>query len=140
MLDTETVARHFAVNDETVRSWIRQGLLRGQRFNRNWRCAWQDVWSVEKGPIPLGQSQARYKAPLVTKSQIASVLGVSTRTVERLALEGLPTRKVFGKFRCNPADVAEWLQERKGFKLPDGWETETEQQRWKKIKISFPNS
>lgn len=123
MLSTEEVARHFGVGEDTVRTWIRSGRLRGQRFNRLWRCSWEDVWAVEAAPLPRGPMREQYKQPLVTKDQIAAALGVSLRSIDRLTKEGLPTRKVLGSFRCNPSDVADWIQGQKGFTLPDGWET-----------------
>jgi len=120
MLTVKEVATHCSVKPDTVRRWIRAGALQAVRLNRDYRVDWADVWACEHGPMPRRESQERYKAPLLRKSDLARALRVSARTVERWIAEGLPTRDVFGGVRINPHDAADWLTARFDLALDAG--------------------
>lgn len=121
MLTVAEVAKHFKLEPDTIRGRINRGDLHAVRINRNHRVTWQDVWECERGPKPSGSRQDRYKAPLLTKREVASGLRVSVRTVERWIARGLPTRSVFASSRINPHDATDWLKDHLGIDLPDEW-------------------
>ena len=117
MLTIDDVARHFALKPDTIRRRIRSGDLDAVRINRNYRVDWSSVWACEEGPFPRGRGMERYKAPLMTKRDLADRLRVSARTVERWLYDGLPTRNVFGRVRVNPHDAEDWLRARFGAEI-----------------------
>lgn len=110
MLTVDEVARHFAMQPDTIRRHIRKGRLDAVRMNRQFRLDWPDVWACEDASFPRGRGVDRYKMPLWTKLDLASRTRVSTRTVDRWIEEGLPTRNAFGRVRMNPHDAADWLR------------------------------
>lgn len=118
MLTTAEAARHFALKPATLRRHIRAGKMLATRARRDYRLSWETIWSCEQGPMPRGHRRERYKAPLLTKLDLARGSGFSTRTVERWIADGLPTRNVFAMVRMNEDDAREWLRENIGFELP----------------------
>ncbi len=51
----------------------------------------------------------------LTIQEVARMLGTDVRRVERMAQRGeIPCQKVGGQFRCNRAEITEWLQQRVG--------------------------
>jgi len=51
----------------------------------------------------------------LTIQEVARMLGADVRRVERMAQRGeIPCQKVGGQFRCNRAEITEWLQQRFG--------------------------
>lgn len=121
MLTVEDVAGHYGLRPDTVRRMIRDGRLTAVRMGRIYRLDWREVWACEEGPMPRGSRTARYRDRLLSKKAIAAGLGVSVRTVDRWLADGLPTRTVFGAVRCNPHDVADWLQAAMNIRLPQDW-------------------
>lgn len=122
MLSIEEVARHYGLRPDTVRRKVRDGEIDALRIGRVYRLDWRDVWACEKGTMPKGPRESRYKEPLLSKRRIAAGLRVSPRTVERWIALGLPTRNVFGAVRCNPHDIADWLKLSMDIILPtDVW-------------------
>lgn len=120
MLSVEEVANYFGLRPDTVRRKIRAGEIEATRIGRVYRMDWRDVWACEDGPMPKRARITRYQDNLLGKKVIAGALRVSVLTVERWIDDGLPTRNVFGRVRCNPHDVTDWLQLR-GVNLPPRW-------------------
>jgi excisionase family DNA binding protein len=71
------------------------------------------------GRRPEPSEAERYKVPLLTKGDLAALMGVSTRTVERWSAEGLPTRSIGENRRFHPSEVADWLRDRFGMDVED---------------------
>lgn len=117
LLTIADVARHWALNEDTVRRHIRCGNLPAQRLCRTFRLTWEEVWACEEGPFPRGPGQERYRAPMISKAKLARALQCSERSVERWISDGLPTRRVFGSVRLNPHDATDWLRMRLGLVL-----------------------
>jgi len=120
MLTVAEVAKHYSLKPDTIRRKIRKGAIDAIGFGGSYRLNWPDVWACEHGPTPKGPRISRYQDDLLSKTEIANELIVCVRTVERWIAEGLPTRNVFGRVRCNPHDVTDWMKLR-GINLPADW-------------------
>lgn len=118
MLKTTDIAHHFGLSCDTIRRRIRNGELIAQKVRVDYRTTWPAVWACEDGPMPKGKFLGRYKAPLLSKRDLAGVVAYSVRTVERWVQDGLPTRNVFGVVRMNPYDVQTWLVREHGLEVP----------------------
>lgn len=121
MLTVEQVADHYGLRPDTIRRKIRSGELAGLRILRSYRIGWPAVWACERGPLPRGTLEERYRLPLMNKAQVASRLNLSVRTVERWIARGLPTRDVFGAVRINPENLRDWLRHTDEVELPEDW-------------------
>ena len=86
------------------------------RMAGKYRTTWADVWACETTRQP-GDSVDKYKTPLMTKAELAAALRVSTRTVERWTLEGLPARSIGASTRFNRFEVETWVRERFGIEV-----------------------
>ncbi|ETW11241.1 hypothetical protein ATO8_18095 [Roseivivax marinus] len=116
-LTAQDVAGHFRLRPSTIRYWSRDGRISSHRLGRQLRYSWSQVWACEDGPLPRKQQRDRYSRPLWTKRDLAALLSVSDRTVERWIERGLPTRNVYGAVRVNPYDARDWLANRFGIDL-----------------------
>jgi len=47
---------------------------------------------------------------ILTKSELAEILKVTEKTIDRLRTKGMPSFKVGTKVRFNKAKVVEWLE------------------------------
>ncbi|MGR3549646.1 helix-turn-helix domain-containing protein [Pseudooceanicola sp.] len=121
MLTVEDAAKHFNLTSGTIRGRIKNGELRAQRINRQYRLAWEDIWACEQGPLPKGQRRERYRKPLMNKSEFAEKLRCSVKSIERMIADGLPTRNVFGSVRINPDDARDWIRSNLQFELAENW-------------------
>lgn len=119
MLTLEEVSDHWSLRPAAVRDRIRSGELRAVRIGGRYRTTWPDVWACESGVRPTGALAARHRTPLLTKADLAQVMRVSVRTVERWMHDGLPTRSVGSNTRFNRAEVAIWLRARFGIDVGD---------------------
>ena len=108
-LDVAATARHFALTEATVRSYLRAGRLPGVRLKGEWKTSWHHVWEVERGPTPRSANRQAYQLPLLSKSGLANRLSTSVRTVEGWLECGMPTRNVFSNVRIAPTDAETWL-------------------------------
>lgn len=108
-LDVAATARHFALTDATVRSYLRAGRLPGVRLKGEWKTSWDHLWAVERGPTPTAANRRAYQLPLLSKSGLARRLATSVRTVEGWLASGMPTRNVFSNVRIAPIDAEHWL-------------------------------
>lgn len=120
MLTVEQVSKHFNLSCATIRRKAADGTITAIRIGKKYRFEWVDLWSCENAKMPRASNQLRYKADLLTKTEIARSFQVSIRTVERWIEDGMPTRNIFGSVRCNPHDVTEWHIGR-GVRVRDGW-------------------
>jgi predicted DNA-binding transcriptional regulator AlpA len=50
--------------------------------------------------------------PWITKAQLAAYLGRSTRWIELMAREGLPSRMIGGRRGYRPSEVDAWIEGR----------------------------
>ena len=114
MLTVQQIAEHWRQTPATVRARIHRGDLPACRIAREFRVEWPDVWALEAGPLPHGANRSRYMEPLLTKADLAELIAVSTRTVERWIFDGLPTRNVGASVRIAPRDAEIWLARRFG--------------------------
>lgn len=119
MLTLEDVAQHWRLRPAAVRGRVASGELRAFRIAGRYRTDWPSVWSCEAGRPPKGTQAERYKAPLLTKRELAAALRVSTRTVERWLADGLPTRSVGENTRFNRSEAARWIRQRFGMDVAD---------------------
>lgn len=119
MLTIEEVAEHWQLRPAAVRGRIRDGALHAVRIGGRYRTTWPDVWACESGVRPSGALAARYRTPLLTKADLARVMKVSVRTVERWMQDGLPTRSVGGNTRFNRAETSSWIRARFGIDVAD---------------------
>ncbi|QPH53230.1 helix-turn-helix domain-containing protein [Pontivivens ytuae] len=108
-LSLDKVAWHWRLGRRTVREMIRDGRLPAVRVGGQLRLCWRDVWRCEAGAMPARRAEDDYRRPLLTKKDVAASLAVSTRSVERLIAQGLPTRKVGQNTRIAPRDLEDWL-------------------------------
>lgn len=108
-LDVAATARHFALTEATVRSYLRAGRLPGARLKGEWRTSWDHLWAVERGPTPTAANRRAYQLPLLSKSGLARKLTTSVRTIEGWLASGMPTRNVFSNVRVAPIDAEHWL-------------------------------
>lgn len=113
-LDVAAVATHFALTEATVRSYLRSGRLPGVRLKGEWRTGWEQIWAVERGPMPKGGNRQAFQMPLLSKAGLARQLGTSVRTVEGWLEQGMPTRNVFSNVRIAPIDAETWLSSKFG--------------------------
>ena len=60
-----------------------------------------------------GQSADAVLRPLLTIGQVASVLGVSLKTMRRLVARGFPHIRFGRVLRFDPVDVQRWLEARR---------------------------
>lgn len=120
MLSVDEVATRWRLGPVAVRSRIASGELGAVRLGGQWRASWESVWSCEQGGVPDPELRALYRAPLLTKRDVACAMGVSLRTVERWIRDGLPTRSVGRHARFQPHEVSTWLRARFGVALPAG--------------------
>lgn len=114
MMTTRALCRHWKLGETTIRAYVESGRLRACRVNRSLRFDWNDVWALERGPLPRGALAARYRTALLTRRELADALAVSLRTLDRLVERGLPTRNVGVNVRFNPHDAADWLERHAG--------------------------
>ncbi|WP_306132005.1 helix-turn-helix domain-containing protein [Roseivivax marinus] len=119
-LTAQEVAGHFQLRPSTIRRWSSDGRIASHRIGRQLRFTWDQVWACENGPFPRKQLRQRYSRPLWTKRDVATLLSVSNRSVERWIERGLPTRNVYGAVRVNPYDARDWLANRFGIDLQLG--------------------
>jgi hypothetical protein len=119
MLTLDDVGRHWQLRPAAVRQRIASGELRAVRIAGRYRTNWPSVWACERGRCPEPSEAERYKIPLWTKGDLAALMGVSTRTVERWVAEGLPTRSIGENRRFHPSEAADWLRERFGMNVED---------------------
>lgn len=117
MLSVEEVARHWRLKPAAVRKRIGSGELAAVRIGGRYRAEWPAIWSCEAGRKPAGARVEAYKTPLLTKRDLAEVMKVSIRTVERWIAGGLPTRNVGGNTRMNRHEVARWIRQRFGVRI-----------------------
>jgi hypothetical protein len=108
-LDVAATAKHFALTEATVRSYLRAGRLPGVRLKGEWKTSWDHLWAVERGPTPTAANRRAYQLPLLSKSGLARRLATSVRTVEGWLASGMPTRNVFTNVRIAPVDAESWL-------------------------------
>lgn len=119
MLTIEDVAEHWQLRPSAVRGRIKAGALRAVRIGGRYRTTWPDVWACESGVRPSGALAARYRTPLLAKTDVARAMRVSVRTVERWVQDGLPTRSVAANVRFNRAEASSWIRARFGIDVAD---------------------
>jgi hypothetical protein len=119
MLTLEEVAEHWQLRPAAVRARIKDGELHAVKIAGRYRMTWPDVWACESGVRPAGVLADRYRAPLLTKADLAQAMRVSVRTVERWMHDGLPTRSVGSNARINRAEAVSWLRARFGIDVGD---------------------
>jgi len=70
-----------------------------------------------KRTLSAGNLARHYKTPLLRKRDLQTGLRVDLSTVDRWIAMGLPSRKVFGSWRCNAYDAADWFGRRFAFDI-----------------------
>ncbi|TCM75889.1 helix-turn-helix domain-containing protein [Rhodovulum steppense] len=117
-LTVADVADRWQLGARTVRNMVRDGALPAERLNREHRIRAAEMWACERGPFPRGAAQARALAPLMTVCDVAALVRVDVRTVERWLGEGLPTRNVGTNVRIDEDSARAWILAHKGLTLP----------------------
>jgi len=117
MLNVNDVAEHWGLSPDTVRRHIKDGALEARKRHRTFLLEWGDVWAAECGPFPTGPTRDIYKTPLLRKRDLQTGVRVDLSTIDRWIAAGLPSRKVYGSWRCNAYDVANWFGSRFGFDM-----------------------
>lgn len=127
MLNIEDIERHWKLSAASVRHLIRSGDLTAIKIAGRFRTTWPDVWACEHGGQPTPSTACHYTCPLLTKQDVAALMDVSARTIERWVQAGLPTRSVGRSIRFSRYEVENWVRDRFGIApsrhdLFDGWE------------------
>jgi len=93
----EDVARRYRVAPYTVRTWLREGALRGGVVGGRWVTTWDALFLFEARltPPPPGPQREAAKQPLLTIDDLAAHLRISADAAQRRCRSGaIAARKI----------------------------------------------
>jgi len=110
LVGVDCLAERYSLKPGTIRTWLRSGILPGQRVHGRWVTTWDTVFAFEgRLAPPRGEAREAAKRPLCTVEKVAELFGRKPATVRAWFRKGtLAGRKIMDEWYTDAIAIREF--------------------------------
>jgi hypothetical protein len=111
LVGVNRLAERYSLSTDTIRKWLRSGVLPGRRINGQWGVAWDAIFAFEgRVASPRGDAREEAKRPFWTVEKVAVFFNREPATVREWFRKGsLDGLKIMGEWYTNTIAIRERL-------------------------------